>query len=703
VNLAEFLARTDLKGLRKSGSGYFACCPAHEDRTPSLSIAEGEDGRVLLKCHGGCTNADILAALHLEARDLFADESNRGGGSAFPPHSRATAQPRLGCTLAQYAQAKGLPLDFLRGLGLSDMTYLGAPAIRVPYLAADGTTTAVRFRTALSKAAGGDQRFAWKSGDKPSLYGLQRLVEARAVGWLVLVEGESDTHTLWLHGFPALGLPGASTWRSEWAELLEGVERIYVVIEPDQGGRAMRDWLATSPIRERVRLIVMTEVVKDPSALYLSDSEHFAECFWALTASAVPWTETEQAESKQAADSAWMLCQGLAEKRSILDEFATSISERGVAGEARVAKLIYLALTSRLLDRPCSVAVKGPSGGGKSYLAEVTCTYFPESAIYALSGMSERALAYSKEPLAHRVLVLYEAVGMQNDFVSYLIRSLLSEGRIRYETVVKTKNGMEPLLIEREGPTGLLVTTTAVNLHPENETRLLSIPVTDSREQTAAVLAAIAATDQPHADDDLEPWRALQRWLETGERRVVVPFAADLAEMVPPVAVRLRRDFTMLLGLVRAHALLHRATRERDDAGRIVATLDDYAIVRDLVADLIAESVEATVATTVRETVSAVGRLHSALEKPVTYKQLGEALGLDKSAAQRRARVAIDHGYLKNTETRRGQPAQLVCAEPLPADVEILPSAERLAGCTVAGSREGHSTPSPTKPKGGPR
>jgi hypothetical protein len=62
---------------------------------------------------------------------------------------------------------------------------------------------------------------------------------------------------------------------------------------------------------------------------------------------------------------------------------------------------------------------------------------------------------------------------MASDFATYLIRSLLSEGRLRYETVEKNKEGLVPRLIEREGPTGLIVTTTSLRLHPENETRML--------------------------------------------------------------------------------------------------------------------------------------------------------------------------------------------------------------------------------------
>ena len=49
-----------------------------------------------------------------------------------------------------------------------------------------------------------------------------------------------------------------------------------------------------------------------------------------------------------------------------------------------------------------------------------------------------------------------------------------------------------PRLIEREGPTGLIVTTTSLRLHPENETRMLSLTITDTRDQTAAVFRALA-------------------------------------------------------------------------------------------------------------------------------------------------------------------------------------------------------------------
>ena len=67
--------------------------------------------------------------------------------------------------------------------------------------------------------------------------------------------------------------------------------------------------------------------------------------------------------------------------------------------------------------------------------------------------------------------------------------------------------------IEQEGPTGLIVTTTALGLHPENETRMLSATVSDTKEQTRAIIRALAASSGQIAD--LSGWQALQTWLAT--------------------------------------------------------------------------------------------------------------------------------------------------------------------------------------------
>jgi len=575
------------------------------------------------------------------------------------------------------------------------MYYSGEPAIRIPYRNLDGSEAAVRFRTALEKSEDRiDNRFRWRKGSKAMLYGLERQEKIEKAGYVVLVEGESDAQTLWHQGIAALGIPGASNWKAEWAEYLDGLTRLYVVKEPDEGGETLlRDLAACESIRDRLYVVELEEH-KDASSLYMDDQASFKERFEARLRAATPYHELRRVEEEAASRQAYAVCRDLAESPDILGRFAVDLARMGVAGEAVISMLIYLAMVSRLLQRPVSVAVKGPSGGGKSYLTERVLGFFPDEAYYALTAMSEHALAYGEEPLSHRFLVLYEAAGMSSDFQTYLVRSLLSEGRVRYETVEKTSEGMKPRLIEREGPTGLIVTTTAVKLHSENETRLLSLTVTDTQEQTADILAALAEEDA--AEIDLEPWLSLQKWLDRAEHRVAIPYARTLARMVPPVAVRLRRDFGAVLTLIRAHAVLHQASRPKDEHDCIVATLKDYAKVRELVADLVSAGVEATVPDTIRETVEVLGRLHTDDSVPVTIVKLAEELKLDKSAAWRRVRAAIDRSYLKNLEGRKGRPAQLVPGDPMPDDLEVLPTVEQLRGCTDADDFEGiyHSPPS---------
>src|SRR5947209_2637635 len=60
-----------LHNVHQRGENYTACCPAHNDKTPSLSVSEGDDGRVLLKCWTGCKTEDIVAAIGLSMSDLF--------------------------------------------------------------------------------------------------------------------------------------------------------------------------------------------------------------------------------------------------------------------------------------------------------------------------------------------------------------------------------------------------------------------------------------------------------------------------------------------------------------------------------------------------------------------------------------------------------------------------------------------------------
>ena len=90
------------------------------------------------------------------------------------------------------------------------------------------------------------------------MYGLHRLHKAREAGYVFLVEGESDCQVCWYYEEPALGVPGASNWKNEWAPHLAGIEEIFVLVEPDGGGSTFWKKICSCPaLSGRVKKAVL--------------------------------------------------------------------------------------------------------------------------------------------------------------------------------------------------------------------------------------------------------------------------------------------------------------------------------------------------------------------------------------------------------------------------------------------------------------
>ena len=290
---------TQLHHVRHTGpSKATAHCPGHNDTQNSLSISVGDDGRLLLKCFAGCEVHNILITIGWTMSDLFEPNSRAAyqrekmAADEIKHTDKKSLQLVSGCTLAQYASRKQLPEQFLHEIGLSDWLHLGRSAVRMEYRDIAGINIATRYRTALENDASKGGRFLWEKGSKPCPYGLWLLSQARNEGYIVVVEGESDAQTLWYHDIPAIGIPGASMWKEEWAQYFDDIASIFLVVEPDNGGKTLRGSFAKSSLHPRIRLIQMAED-KDPSAMYLSRSDSFREDWAMLLANGVDFASTE--------------------------------------------------------------------------------------------------------------------------------------------------------------------------------------------------------------------------------------------------------------------------------------------------------------------------------------------------------------------------------------------------------------------------
>lgn len=262
---AEYLSV--IERAKITGDNLIGLCPFHQDRNASFSV-DLKTG--MFKCFACGAQGNFLtfwAQLHgTDTKDAYKAILERY-------HIEPEKQTY---TVEEYAAKKRLPADWLVETFKLESAVdkkTGQPWIKIPYFDEHGGKALFRKRF----KEGSPVRFKWSFGSagKLRLYGEWRLKYLREVEKkAVLVEGESDTQTLWFLGIPALGVPGASTFKPEWCERLKGIETIYLHIEPDKGGETFLQQMCQKLLDggyegEVYRWSCGEYGTKDPSDLYI--------------------------------------------------------------------------------------------------------------------------------------------------------------------------------------------------------------------------------------------------------------------------------------------------------------------------------------------------------------------------------------------------------------------------------------------------
>ncbi len=386
-------------------------------------------------------------------------------------------------------------------------------------------------------------------------------------------------------------------------------------------------------------------------------------------------------------------CGELATAPDILAKLGEEFTATGFAGDVSRPVLTFLTSYTRFEDRPASLCFKGGSSAGKSAVLNWALRYVSPEAYFHRSGFSPEALVYSSEDFRHRHIVIGELAGIGGVHGNKWLRMLLSENVIEKEVTnfgAMADGGTTKF--RKEGPTGVIFTTTEAKLHPEDETRIISMWIDGGAEENRAVLLAQAQElgQDNRREPLIEPWHFLHDWVQVGPKLVTIPFARDLAEMVDPTEDRIKRDFPQILSLVRAHARLHQANRGIDEDHQIVAELRDYAAVWRLLGDAMEMAagamVEPQVASVV-EMVTSVAKSRPNFRDGVPLYVIAEKFAGDaskgKSWASKWINRTMAQGYLIN-DSRPGHPMKLLPGDPLPGERRVLPTPEELARYIVS-------------------
>ena len=115
MNIEMLLSR--LEKVRSNGNGkYLACCPAHNDKSPSLGIKQDDNGKILIHCFSGCAVSDIVSAVGMQLSDLMPDNPTYKKGAKRPRFNKYELFDRLAfetiiLSLAIRQLLDGEPLD----------------------------------------------------------------------------------------------------------------------------------------------------------------------------------------------------------------------------------------------------------------------------------------------------------------------------------------------------------------------------------------------------------------------------------------------------------------------------------------------------------------------------------------------------------------------------------------------------------------
>jgi hypothetical protein len=312
-----------------------------------------------------------------------------------------------------------------------------------------------------------------------------------------------------------------------------------------------------------------------------------------------------QARQKQAKDEyreqLWASCSVIAEYPDLLAGMTATVQSFGVVREGAAIRGAYLTFTSRLLKRGAICLLRrGAPAGGKNYLLETTFPLIPEDAVIRVSSSSPLALIYygdeDEDALKHKIIYISEAAilveknGVESP-LAIMLRNLISEGRID-RIVTVTRPGAKPVSehIRRNGPVAVVLTSARSNVEEELLTRLMTSDADESDKQTFRVVRSSFLREEA----DIGPaetgrWLDFQRWLEIdAPYDAVIPYRRELWLAIvrhwramrvrgEKFKVRIRRDSHGLQSAIKTSAIIHKAQRQTDEKGRIMATLDDYA------------------------------------------------------------------------------------------------------------------------------
>jgi len=360
---------------------------------------------------------------------------------------------------------------------------------------------------------------------------------------------------------------------------------------------------------------------------------------------------------------------------NLVDEIEEDYTRLGYVRERKNKILLYLVMTSRLMDNPLHAILISRSGAGKSLLADITESLCPPEELESVSDLSAQALYYyGKEDLKHRFIVIGEKEGSEGS--DYPLRELITKKSITKAIPMKDQvtGQIKTVSIKVEGPISFVETTTSGDINPENLNRCFVIGIDESEDQTRLIhevqrrnYTLDGFLQKKDLDKIINKHIYAQRLLQ----KVLVfnPYAEFLT--FPTSKLKTRRDNEKFLRLINVVCFLHQYQRKikklklenNETIEYIECTPEDYKIAHELLSDGVLDN-------TLDDLPRPARKLLELIKKYLSERSRRDTIPIDKIIFERREireytswsfaqirnnfRILKDYEYIQVIKARNG-------------------------------------------------
>lgn len=354
----------------------------------------------------------------------------------------------------------------------------------------------------------------------------------------------------------------------------------------------------------------------------------------------------------------------LLKSQNLFEKISADIAGIGVAGEENLALMLYVIMTSRLLDKPLSAIVQGASASGKSFIIETVAKLMPPEALIQAHDFSDQALYYLPSgSLVHKIVISGERVYEYRSKDGYAedntkaFREMVASYELRKAVTIKGQDGKpKTAVIHQPGPISYLENTTATNIRDEDATRLLPLATNESASQTKKVVEAQRreakgqTISESKQQEIIQRHHTMQRLLRPTAIRI--PYIDSIS--LPETSIATRRTYQQLRYAINAVAFLRQYQKQMKKdktTGQEYIEADevDYSIAYNLMSSVLTRKYSPLN----HQSRDLLQKIMEHIEEDFTQKDCENWSGLSNTAVRRRLSPLVSAGVISvNTDSK---------------------------------------------------